>query len=186
MGLGQRHALLYTIRLQPASELGAWRGCVGGRLAGFSDVSTRSERCVQFSRRCVQFSGSCVQFPPPRALSIWSSTSGRASSLRSEYRRWPSRDSQATGADASVQGEPGPGMAGAGNSINACDASKAISACVAGRGVVRLGPPGTAPWLTANEEMAESCQDRGRPRVQSPLGLISSLGDQMRECPRAY
>ena len=107
-------------------------------------------RCVNFSAECVHFGGGGVQFRPTRGLAVWSPARGGASSLRSEDLCWPSRDSQATGADSSVQGEPGPGMAGAGNDINASNAISACVAGIAGRGVVRLGPPGTASRLTRN------------------------------------
>ena len=117
------------------------------------DVSSSWPDVSHFSAECVHFGGGGVQSRPTRAFPEWSSARGGASSLRSEYLCWPSRDSQAAGADSSVQGEPGPGTPGAGNDINACNACNASSACVAGiagRGVARPRPPGTAPRLTTN------------------------------------
>ena len=104
-----------------------------GRREGEVNVFSRSGRCVQFWGQCVQFlaecvhfrgecvhfGGRCVQFLAGRPGWGWGADGRRDSSAPLRCAR----------NDRSGGGEPGPGMAGAGNDVNA---GNAISACVAG------------------------------------------------------
>ena len=120
--------------------LGRWarRAGGGGCSVGRVDVFSRSGRmcsvgamcpggecvqflaeCVQFRGECVHFGGRCVQFLAGRAGWGWGADGRRDSSAPLRCAR----------NDRSGGGEPGPGMAGAGNDVNA---GNAISACVAG------------------------------------------------------
>ena len=97
------------------------------------DVFSRLGECVQFWGRCVQFSGECVQFRGEcvhfggRCVQF---SAGRLGwGWGADARRDSSAPLRCARNDSSGGGQPGPGMAGAGNDVNAGNAS---SACVAG------------------------------------------------------